>query len=172
MMPATLETFEATLARHDSATKALEEWCAVRGIATTPDVRAEKVTVPEDVPPPDLAERLKIDPHEPISLRTVRLNCGATTLSIAWNWFVPSRMAPGMADVLHSTDTPFGKVASPLSFRRIALKTMPGQVLPCPAGTIMTHRALLVLPDERPLAYVLECYTEANLTAGTASAAP
>jgi len=171
-VPAPLEDFEAALSRHDSATRALEDWCAARGIASPARITAVKGAATQGVEPADLFERLAIGPEDALGLRNVRLNCGELTLSIAWNWFVPGRMPADMVEALHTTDLPFGKIASPLGFRRITLEAMPGRAMPCPDGTISTHRALLVLPDERPLAYVLECYTEANLTAGGPPAAP
>lgn len=164
--PATLEAFEHALARQDSATLALEEWCAARAIAHPATITAEKDSAPDDAAPAQLAETLQLGPQDTPAQRKVRLACGSVTLSIAWNWFVPARMTPDMVRTLQTTNVPFGKVASPLRFRRIALKTVSGRAAPCPHGTISSHRALLVLPDERPLALVLECYTEANLRSG------
>jgi len=88
------------------------------------------------------------------------------TLSVAWNWYVPARLSPAMNATLRDGDVPFGKVVAPLGFRRVSLPTITGRGENCPAGTISTHRARLVLPDGRALAYVVECYTAANLGGG------
>lgn len=166
----TLEEFEAVLARHDSATRALEEWCALRGMADPARIVAQNLdgagvgrdsaSVPEPV-----RAGLALRPGEAVALRNVRLVCGGTVLSVAWNWYVPTRLTPAMNDALRRTDTPFGKVVAPLGFRRRALATVHGPDGNCPAETVSTHRAMLILPDERPLAYLVECYTAANLAA-------
>lgn len=87
-------------------------------------------------------------------------------LSVAWNWYVPARLTPAMNETLRATDTPFGKVVAPLRFRREALSSVAGAAENCPAGTVSTHRARLMLPDGRPLAYLIECYTAANMVEG------
>jgi hypothetical protein len=69
-----------------------------------------------------------------------------------------------MNAALRDGDIPFGKVAASLHFRREPLPTIAGRGENCPGGTISTHRARLVLPDGRALAFVIECYTAANLS--------
>lgn len=167
----TLEEFEAVLRRHDSATLALEEWCAVRGIAEPARVTAQTLSQTMAVgsegeaqdASPAIRETLALGPDEALALRHVRLSCGAMVLSEAWNWFVPGRITPDMKDALLLSNAPFGKVVAPLGFRRKPLTTIAGPADHCPAGTISTHRARLVLPDGQPLAYLVECYTTANL---------
>jgi hypothetical protein len=70
-----------------------------------------------------------------------------------------------MNEALSSTDTPFGKVVAPLNFRRVPLtaESRRGRGKDCPAGTIRTNRARLELADGKPLALLIECYTNANL---------
>jgi len=161
--PSTLEEFEAVLRRHDSATLALEEWCAARGIARPGTILAETLPPSPARSDVDLAATLATTPGETIALRNVALRCGSRVLSVAWNWYVPSRLTPDMNAALASTNIPFGKVVAPLGFTRQPLASVSGRAENCPAGTISTHRAMLVLPDGKPLAYLVECYTAANL---------
>lgn len=163
---ANLKAFEANLASHDSATEALEQWCSARRIADPPRIEARNLGAASNEPTRHMRRRLGIAPDEQIALRHVRLSCGGTALSVAWNWYVPARLTPQMRETLRTTDTPFGKVVAPLAFRRLPLATITGRAENCPSGTISTHRARLVLPDGGALAYLIECYTAANLQAG------
>ncbi|MCJ2187867.1 hypothetical protein [Novosphingobium beihaiensis] len=164
--PPTLEDFEAALRRHDSATLALEEWCAAHDIADPARITAHSISAASNDPPKSVRGRLRLKRGETFAMRNVRLACGQTVLSVAWNWYVPSRLTPEMNAALRNSDTPFGKVVAPLNFRRQPLETVRGRAENCPADTISTHRAMLVLPDGRPLAYLIECYTAANLPGG------
>ena len=161
--PELLSRFEATLAAHDSATVALGQWCAEQSFATVPTITASQVHGADAPPPPDLRTMLEVGTAEPLAYRHVRLSCGSTVLSEAHNWYVPGRLTAEMNTALAGSDTPFGKVVAPLHFRREPLATQPGRVPPCPRGTVSTHRALLRLPDSRPISLVMECYTRANL---------
>lgn len=161
--PAGLEAFEAALARRDSATLALEDWCAARRIADPPVVRAKNLSNESAAIPAAARRELGLKAGERAQMRQVHLSCGKTVLSVAWNWYVPARLTPAMNEALSTTDTPFGKVVAPLQFRREPLATVPGRAETCPVGTISTHRARLILPDGRPLSYLIECYTAANL---------
>ncbi|MBB3940663.1 hypothetical protein GGR39_002320 [Novosphingobium fluoreni] len=161
-----MSAFEATLARDASATRALENWCDARHIANPARVTAERLPMTTGTTPRFVRRALGLKPQQLIGSRKVRLSCGAIPLSIAWNWYDPARLTPAMRAALQDTDTPFGKVVAPLGFRRLALATQAGRVSPCPARTISTHRARLDLPGGTPLAYVIECYTAANLKAG------
>ncbi|MFM5908825.1 MAG: hypothetical protein ACKOPO_14750 [Novosphingobium sp.] len=163
--PASLADFEAQLARHDSATVALGEWCDARGLASPAQITvSDRRQVSSNDPPAKMRRLLDIDSGERFAMRHVHLNCGEKTLSIAWNWYVPSRLTPEMNAALASTSTPFGKIAAPLKFRREVIETVAGPADNCPAETISTHLARLRLPDGRPLAYLVECYTPENLT--------
>ncbi len=162
--PQTLADFEAKLASNDSATVALQQWCAARNIAQPAVIYAgNKFATALNEPSKALQRRLAVGKQERIVMRQVRLSCDKVVLSFAWNWYVPARLTPEMNAALAETDTPFGKVAAPLMFRREALKTIAGRAKNCPHGTISTHSALLRLPDGKPLALVLECYTAANI---------
>lgn len=158
-----LPRFEAALAAHDSATAALTQWCATRHLAAPAVIRAEPAPGEIAPLPTDARALLNVRGEEPLGYRHVRLSCGNTVLSEAHNWFVPARLTPDMNARLNRTDTPFGTVAAPLHFTRERLASQRGAGTGCPATTILTHRALLRLPDGAPLALVVECYTRANL---------
>ncbi len=159
---ATIEEFERTLAAQDSATAALGEWCERHKIADAGSIRARVVDRSGEAGPETRAA-LNLAPADPIGYRHVQLSCGDTVLSEAYNWFAPARLTAEMNEALNQSDKPFGKVAAPLGFRRVRLLEERGQADFCPPDTILIHRALLRLPDGQPLAYVVECYTAANL---------
>ncbi|WP_295526598.1 hypothetical protein [Novosphingobium sp. Chol11] len=148
---------------HDSATAALGEWCAARGIASPPTIRAVADQAAPEPPSPATRAALGIGPDEPLAFRHVRLMCGAKTLSDAKNWYVPARLTPAMNRTLETTGTPFGKVVAPLGFRRERLAAQRGRSGDCPAGTVLSHRAVLRLADGSAISLVAECYTRANL---------
>lgn len=85
-------------------------------------------------------------------------------LSVAHNWYVPNRLEPHMNHTLETTDTPFGRVVGPLGFHRERLAEKRGRMAECPAGTVLSHRAVLRLADGRAISLVVECYTRANLS--------
>ena len=162
--PMRLAQFEATLAARDSATAALSQWCAARQIATPARIRAAPIhggTAP--APSAELRALLAVQPQEPLGFRRVALRCGELVLSKATNWYVASRLTPAMNEALARTDAPFGTVAAPLHFTRQPLASTAGRAAYCPAGTVLSHRARLMLPDGAPLALVEECYTRAIL---------
>ena len=158
-----LGAFEANLASHDSATEALRQWCATRGIASDPQITAQFIRGHDEPPPEGLPALLNVGAGEAIGYRHVRLSCQGTMLSEAHNWYVAARLSPEMNQALAETDLPFGKVAAPLRFTREPLPDTSARGTTCPAGIISIHRALLRLPDGQPLALVVECYTAANL---------
>ena len=158
-----LAAFEATLAAHDSATEALTMWCEARGIASPAQIVAHPMAGKPAAPPKGLRRLLGIGAHEAVGYRHVELTCGERVLSVAHNWYLPGRLTAEMNTALAQTQLPFGRIAAPLAYRCEPLKTMSKPPRGCPANTISAHRALLRLPDGRPLAYVLECYTSHNL---------
>ena len=158
-----LATFEAILAAHDSATAALAEWCHTRQIADPAHIRAQLIKDDDATPPENLRDQLALPDAELPGYRHVKLACGDVVLSEAHNWYVASRLTPAMNTLLATSDIPFGKAAAALGFKREPLHTVSGRAAPCPAGTVSTHRALLRLPDGKPLALVIECYTAAVL---------
>ena len=174
---ALLETLNADLLSHDSATLTLERWCGVHHLATPARIVAERVTGVERPPSPAQRLELGVTPTEPVRYRHVRLRCGAVVLSEAHNWYVPGRLTPAMNTLLDTTDTPFGKVAQALHFHR---RTLSSTLLwsPLPEGwetnpsaasagamelrvpaEVLEHRALLTLPDGTPFSEVVETYS-------------
>jgi chorismate-pyruvate lyase len=181
---ALLETFDAELLTHDSATLTLEHWCEVHRLATPPRVAAERV--PLDKPPsPDQRRELGIGPTDTVRYRRVRLRCGSVVLSEADNWYVPARLTDEMNERLDTSDVPFGKVVQALHFQRRTLSSKllwlplpdgwemssmagagdadaaggagsPGLVIP---PMLLEHRAVLTLPDGTPFSEVVETYT-------------
>lgn len=175
---ALLQTLNAELLSHDSATMTLERWCTAHHMAAEPRIVAERV---HDIDKPiSSAQRqeLGITPTEPVRYRRVNLRCGALVLSQADNWYVPSRLTPDMNKLLDSTDTPFGKVVQALHFQR---HTLWSKVLwwPLPEGwemqanavgnelatasmpaQLLEHKAVLTLPDGTPFSEVVESYTD------------
>ena len=158
-----LRRFEAALQAQDSATAALRQWCAAEHIADPAQIIAAPVKDGARAEPAGLRSALGIGPDDPLGYRHVRLACGATVLSEAHNWYVPARLTPDMNRTLATTDTPFGAVAAPLGFRRERLATIRGPSPECPPGTVLSHHALLRLPGGAALAFLVECYTRANL---------
>jgi len=158
-----LERFEATLAARNSATDGLLDWCAMRDFGDKARISALPASGPTQPEPADARSLLAIAPGEPLGYRHVQLVCGGRVLSDAHNWYVPGRLSPEMNTMLAATRTPFGTVVAPLHFRRERLASTRGASAGCPEGTILSHRALLRLPDGRPISLVVECYTAANL---------
>ena len=179
---AELQTLNAQLLSHPSATLTLEQWCGAHHLAPVAKVVAQRVHG-ADKPLPDGARALLgIGPDEPVRYRRVALSCGGVVLSDADNWYVPSRLTPEMNRQLDSSDVPFGKVVQPLHFRRQTLSAdllwspLPegwdsGASLP-PAGDkplaipdhVLQHRAVLYTGDNRPFSLVVESYTRQVLT--------
>jgi chorismate-pyruvate lyase len=174
---ALLQTLNADLLSHDSATLTLEHWCELHRLASPARIVAERVPGTDKPPSPEQRRELGVTPTEQVRYRRVRLLCGAVVLSEADNWYVPGRLTPEMNRLLDATDTPFGKVVQPLQFHRHTLSSTvlwrplpegwemsaaPAKdgvpVLPMPQK-VLEHRALLSLPDGTPFSEVIESYT-------------
>jgi chorismate-pyruvate lyase len=174
---AELQTLNAALLSHPSATLTLEQWCSAHHLASDAKIVAHRVHG-EDKPLPDGARTLLgIGPDEPVRYRRVALSCGDVVLSDADNWYVPSRLTAAMNQQLDSSDVPFGKVVQPLHFRRQTLSAdllwspLPegwdsGAPLPAPSGAalaipdhVLQHRAVLYTADNQPFSLVVESYT-------------
>jgi len=156
-----LAQFEAALAAQPSATKALEGWCRGRRFTDggSQDVKVSLSQAASAIQNPKwVRAMLAVGPKDLIKGRHVILECQSALLSEADNWYVPSRLTPDMRDALAHSFTPFGTVAAPLHFTRQPLASRRGAGPGCPKDTVLTHRALLRLPDGTPLAVVLECY--------------
>jgi chorismate-pyruvate lyase len=174
---ALIETLNADLLAHDSATLTLERWCADHRLADPARIVAERVSDAVKRASAEVRAALNVKPDEPLFYRRVRLKCGDHVLSEADNWYVPSRLTPDMNHVLETTDTPFGKAVAELHFRRHTLSadllwrplpegwemgaaTAPGDkgALAIP-DHVLEHRAVLTTPDGEPFSQVVETYT-------------
>jgi chorismate-pyruvate lyase len=175
---ALLQTLNAELLSHDSATAILEHWCELHHLASPPRIIAARVADVEKPPSPEQRRELGATPVDLVRYRRVRLMCGSVVLSEADNWYVPSRLTPEMNRLLDTTDAPFGRVVQALHFQRRTLSsTLLWQPLPpgwemdaSPARNaageltipprLLEHRALLCLPDGTPFSEVVETYTD------------
>ena len=177
---ALLQTLNADLLSHDSATLTLERWCADHRLAEPPRIVARRVHDAPKPIPEDLRALLRVDAAEPVGYRHVQLMCGTHVFSEADNWYVPGRLTADMNQRLDNTDEPFGKVVQPLHFQR---RTLSAELLwsPLPAGwempgaqaraavdltvlripdSILRHRAVLVDAAQEPFSTVVETYTK------------
>ena len=118
---ALIESLNADLLSHDSATLTLERWCADHRLADPARIVAERVRDADKPATADVRAALDVKPDEPLGYRRVKLKCGERVLSEADNWYVPARLTPEMNRVLETTDTPFGKAVAALRFRRHTL---------------------------------------------------
>ncbi len=174
-MLALLETLNADLLSHPSATLTLERWCAAHRLAPEPKLVARLVRGADKTLPPEGRARLKIGETEPVRYRRVQLACGGKVLSEADNWYVPSRLTPEMNKQLDETDTPFGRVVRDLHFHRETLSAdllwsplpadwasaeTPGAAGPLqPPAHVLQHRAILTTDQQVPFSEVVETYT-------------
>jgi hypothetical protein len=175
---AVLQTLNADLLSHDSATLTLERWCDVHRLASPPRIVALRVPDVDKPPTPEQRRELAITATDPVRYRRVKLMCGAHVLSEADNWYVPGRLTPEMNKLLDTTDSPFGVVVRALHFQRHTLSSTL-LWLPLPAGwemnatgardagadqpmpsKLLEHRAVLTLPDGTPFSEVVETYTD------------
>jgi chorismate-pyruvate lyase len=176
---ALLQTLNADLLSHDSATLTLERWCADHRLAEPPRIIARRVRDVSKPLPDDLRALLKVGAEEPVGYRHVQLMCGTHVFSEADNWYVPGRLTADMNQRLNTTDEPFGKVVQPLHFQR---RTLLAELLwsPLPPGwemrgaqgaatvdrsslrvpdAVLRHRAVLVDAAQQPFSTVVETYT-------------
>jgi chorismate-pyruvate lyase len=174
---ALIESLNADLLAHDSATLTLERWCANHRLADPARIVAERVSDAAKPAGAEVRAALDVKPDEKLGYRRVRLKCGDHVLSEADNWYVPARLTPEMNHVLETTDTPFGKAVAALHFRRRTLSAdllwrplpkgweMRGIPAPQEAGAltipehVLEHRAVLSTPDGEPFSEVVETYT-------------
>jgi chorismate-pyruvate lyase len=176
---ALLETLNAELLSHDSATLTLDRWCDAHRLASPAKVVAVR---DKDATRPPTAEQrrvLGVSDSEPIRYRRVKLVCGTHVLSEADNWYVPSRLTPDMNHQLETSDIAFGRAVQALHFQR---RTLSAKLLwsPLPDGwdvapsalpdagakwlkvphAVLEHQAVLTLPDGTAISEVIETYTE------------
>jgi hypothetical protein len=174
---ALIETLNAELLSHSSATLTLERWCSGHDMARDAklvarlDRGAEKHLQDQD------RERLKIGAGGALRYRHVRLFCGDKLLSEADNWYVSARLTPEMNRLLDETDTPFGRAVKDLDFKRETLSAkllwspLPDawEMSPAPPSAsagrleapdhILEHRAILRAASGEPFSFVVETYT-------------
>lgn len=174
---ALLQSLNADLLSHDSATLTLDRWCAAHQLASPARIVAQRVHDVDKAPTAEQRQLLRVSATEPIRYRRVKLTCGSHVLSEADNWYVPARLTPAMNQVLDTTDTAFGRAVMALDFRR---RTLSAALLwaPLPSGWemgapvsvaadaplaiphgVIEHRAVLTLPDGTPFSTVVETYT-------------
>ena len=175
---ALLQTLNADLLSHDSATLTLERWCGTHRLAETNRIKAELVRGEDKPASPEVRSDLGVGPDEPVRYRRVRLSCGAKVLSLADNWYVPRLLTPEMNRLLDETDTPFGRAVLALGFTRqtldAALLWQPLQqnwelsaLPPDGAGAIeippelLRHRAVLRTREGLRFSEVVETYQRA-----------
>jgi chorismate-pyruvate lyase len=178
---ALLQTLNADLLSHDSATLTLDRWCEKHRLASPAHIVAELVHGADKTPTAEQRHVLGVGESDPVMYRHVKLRCGTQVLSEADNWYVPSRLTPDMNRVLTTTDTAFGRAVQALHFQRHTLSaallwsplpdawemnraaksaaSAPLQVPP----QVLQHRAVLTLPDGTPFSAVVETYTDAVL---------
>jgi chorismate-pyruvate lyase len=179
---ALLETLNAELLSHDSATLTLDRWCDAHRLASPAKVVAVRDKETTKAPTAEQRRALGVTDSEPIRYRRVKLVCGTQVLSEADNWYVPARLTAEMNRQLETSDIAFGRAVQALRFQR---RTLSAKRLwsPLPDGWEMTpaalpdagsrwlkvphavleHRAVLVLPDGTPISQVVETYTEGVL---------
>jgi len=184
---ALLQTLNADLLSHDSATLTLEHWCEIHHLAAPARIVAERVAGIEQPPTTQQRLELRVAATDTVRYRRVRLRCGNTVLSEADNWYVPARLTSDMNEQLETSDTPFGRVVQALHFQRHTIAAtllwrplpegwemgaVPGTMaagsmaaasddtgrLVAPAE-VLQHRALLSLPDGTPFSEVVETYS-------------
>ncbi len=173
---ALLQTFNADLLSHASATLTLERWCGLHHLANDAHITAHLLREVEKMPTAEQRRDLKVDAAEPVKYRRVQLVCGQHILSEADNWYVPARLTASMNRQLEETDTPFGRAVKELNFRRetIAAKVLwPAlaegwEMQPVPTDKhgrldipshVLEHRAILYTQDNLPFSEVVETYT-------------
>ena len=167
---ALLQTLNADLLSHDSATAVLQGWCDDHRLAPGAKMAA-KLVRGADKPLPEAARALIGD--APVRYRRVQLSCGRRILSEADNWYRPDPLTPEMNRLLDETDTPFGVAVRDLAFRRRNLSAellfrplprgwengpRPQGAVPVPAE-VLRHAAILTTGAGVPFSYVVETYS-------------
>jgi chorismate-pyruvate lyase len=176
---ALLQTLNADLLSHDSATQTLERWCADHRLADPARIVVKRVRDADKPIPADLRSRLAPGGDETIGYRHVRLQCGDHVLSEADNWYLPRLLTAEMNRQLDTTGEPFGKIVRPLAFRRRTLSAellwsplpqrwemirasnrLAGESVPAHIpDAVLRHTAILYTSEQRPFSAVVETYT-------------
>ncbi len=174
---ALIETLNAELLSHSSATLTLERWCSGHGLAPEAKLVARLERGTQKHLEERDRERLAVQTDDQLRYRHVRLFCGDKLLSEADNWYVPGRLTAEMNRLLDETDMPFGRVVRDLDFRRETLSAKllwsplperwdvsPEPSLPADSRLeapdhILEHRAILRSNGGAPFSFVVETYT-------------
>jgi chorismate-pyruvate lyase len=174
---ALLQSLNADLLSHDSATLTLDRWCRAHRLASSPLIVADLIRNDTKAATEEQRAVLGVSPDVPVNYRHVRLRCGDRVLSEAENWYVPSRLTPEMNRSLETSDIAFGRAVKALRFQRHTLSAelswspLPegweiGAALPMESDGplpvpdhVIRHRAVLILPDGTPFSEVIENYT-------------
>jgi hypothetical protein len=110
---ALIESLNADLLAHDSATLTIERWCADHRLADPARIVAERVSDAAKPASAEVREALDVKPGEPLGYRRVRLKCGDHVLSEADNWYVPARLTPEMNHALPPSHIVRGLIVAP-----------------------------------------------------------
>ncbi len=143
------EALRQELVAARSATAVLQRRCA-EPIRAEVD-RAQKPATPEQ------RAHLAVGPDEPVVYRSVALKCGAVSLSVAENWYVPARLTPAMNAAL-AGDAPFGAVIRPLAPSRRTLGIATQREDAGVAPYVVRQNAVVLDGQGRPLSEVVENY--------------
>lgn len=174
---ALLQSLNADLLSHDSATLTLDRWCETHHLQSPAKIVAERDRNTNKPATDEQRKILQVSASEPINYRRVKLACGTHVLSEADNWYVPSRLTPAMNKQLDTSDVAFGRAVQALHFQRHTLSAdllwspLPqgwemGAPVPVANGaalqiphSVLRHRAFLTLPNGTPFSEVVETYT-------------
>ena len=162
---AEIHALNADILASTSATLSLERWCRERKLADVPTIVANVVPGAQQPPAVDQLRRLRVAAAADVRHRRVELRCGTRVLSIADNWYVPSRLTPEMNRLLETTTTPFGRAVLPLEPYR---QTFVVNMLWTPdagalGNALFEHRAILYTREHLPFSEVHEVYQRAIL---------
>jgi chorismate-pyruvate lyase len=149
-MTAAFKILSRRLLAARSATRTLEAWCAEHDIGDG-TVTARVLSVENIHPPADVPRLLCAEPQETLGYRRVALISGEVTLSVAENWYLPTRLHPSMLRTLNATTIPFGVAVEAL---RPSRRTFHVAV----TADSLVHHAVVESDDGWPIAVVHERY--------------
>ena len=109
------------MTNYDTATAALNTWCAERLHPHDSRITAS-VLVDESVPVDTYEGILAIQAGELLRYRRVVLKWGHTAVSEAENWYLPERLPPLMRWQMRHGNQPFGQIIHPLQPRRTIIQ--------------------------------------------------
>jgi hypothetical protein len=173
---ALLQTLNADLLSHDSATQTLERWCGDHRLASPPRSSRSGCRASSRRPHPQQRAELQVGPTEQVRYRRVRLRCGALVL-------VGSRQLVCAVAIDGADERPAGvhqhavwqscaaaAFSAPHLVRYAAMaaaaqgwemqRAASGDATPFQVpDKVLEHRAVLVSPDGMPISEVVETYT-------------